>query len=132
MMEMIAAAEAVAKGDFWLVSLLTLTVLEIVLGIDNVIFISILAGKLPKEQQAKARQLGLAVALVSRILLLLSISWVMSLTKPIFTVPMMLGMQFVYTIVTFLRFFDNSSGINLSRDSEFTGYKVKHGGHVYG
>lgn len=93
MMEMIAAAEAVAQGEFWLVSLLTLTVLEIVLGIDNVIFISILAGKLPKEQQAKARQVGLAVALISRVLLLLSISWVMSLTKPIFTVPMMLGMK---------------------------------------
>ncbi len=60
-------------------SLLTLTLLEIVLGIDNLIFISILSGKLPKEQQAKARQIGLGLALITRILLLLSISWVMSL-----------------------------------------------------
>lgn len=60
-------------------SLLTLTLLEIVLGIDNLIFISILSGKLPREQQAKARQIGLGLALITRILLLLSISWVMSL-----------------------------------------------------
>ncbi len=60
-------------------SLLTLTVLEIVLGIDNLIFISILSGKLPPEQQAKARHIGLGLALITRILLLLSISWVMSL-----------------------------------------------------
>lgn len=59
-------------------SLLTL-ILEIVLGIDNLIFISILSGKLPKEQQAKARQIGLGLALITRIMLLLSMSWVMSL-----------------------------------------------------
>lgn len=87
-----AAAEA-PEGQFWLVSLVTLTVLEIVLGIDNVIFISILAGKLPKEQQAKARQLGLALALVTRVLLLLSISWMMKLEKVLFSVPAILGMQ---------------------------------------
>lgn len=68
------------------VSLLTLTMLEIVLGIDNIVFISILSGKLPQAQQAKARQTGLALALITRILLLLSLSWVMSLTKPLFTV----------------------------------------------
>lgn len=67
-------------------ALLTLTILEIVLGIDNVIFISILAGRLPKEQQGKARVLGLAVAMVSRIILLFSISWVMRLTSTLFTV----------------------------------------------
>ncbi len=67
-------------------ALLTLTVLEIVLGIDNVIFISILAGRLPKEQQGKARFLGLAVAMVSRIILLFSISWVMRLTSTLFVV----------------------------------------------
>jgi predicted tellurium resistance membrane protein TerC len=72
-----------SSPEAW-ISLLTLTILEIVLGIDNIIFISILSGKLPEAQRAKARQIGLAVALVSRILLLLSISWVMSLTKPIF------------------------------------------------
>jgi len=74
-----------ASGEVW-VALLTLTLLEIVLGVDNVIFISILAGKLPKEQQAKARQIGLSLALITRILLLLGISWVAGLTKPMFTV----------------------------------------------
>jgi predicted tellurium resistance membrane protein TerC len=71
------------------ISLLTLTALEIVLGIDNVIFISILAGKLPHAQQDKARKLGLSLALVTRILLLFSITWLMSLTKPLFTVPIL-------------------------------------------
>ncbi|MCC7362243.1 MAG: TerC family protein [Anaerolineales bacterium] len=61
------------------IALLTLTSLEVVLGIDNVIFISILAGKLPADQQPRARQAGLALALVTRILLLLSISWIISL-----------------------------------------------------
>lgn len=64
------------------VSLVVLTFLEIVLGIDNVIFLSILAGRLPPGQQAKARSIGLALALVTRILLLLSIKWLMGLTKP--------------------------------------------------
>jgi predicted tellurium resistance membrane protein TerC len=63
----------------------TLTFLEIVLGIDNVIFISILAGKLPPGQQRKARTIGLAFALITRILLLLSIKWLMELTKPLGT-----------------------------------------------
>ena len=71
------------------ISLLTLTGLEIVLGIDNVIFISILAGKLPQAQQVKARQLGLMLALVTRILLLGSISWLMSLTKVLFVLPVL-------------------------------------------
>jgi predicted tellurium resistance membrane protein TerC len=64
----------------------TLTVLEIVLGIDNVIFLSILAGKLPHEQQQRARQIGLILAMVMRILLLLSLSWIVRLTAPLFTV----------------------------------------------
>src|SRR5918997_5255027 len=68
------------------IGLLTLTVLEIVLGIDNIIFISILSGKLPVSQQAKARQIGLALAMIMRILLLLSLSWIIGLTKPWFTV----------------------------------------------
>src|SRR3954468_18626726 len=71
------------------ISLLTLTGLEIVLGIDNVIFISILAGKLPANEQAKARQLGLSLALITRILLLCSISWLMSLTVELFRVPVL-------------------------------------------
>ncbi len=71
----------VTQPDIW-ISLLTLTVLEIVLGIDNIVFISILSGKLPAHQQKKARQVGLALALITRILLLLGISWVMGLNKP--------------------------------------------------
>src|SRR3954462_5916465 len=71
------------------VSLLTLTGLEIVLGIDNVIFISILAGKLPLTQQEKARRLGLSLALITRVLLLMSLSWIMGLTKPLFTLPLL-------------------------------------------
>ena len=68
------------------VALVTLVVLEIVLGIDNIVFISILAGKLPPEQQARARTLGLAAAMISRILLLFSLTWVMRLTTPLFAV----------------------------------------------
>jgi predicted tellurium resistance membrane protein TerC len=69
-----------------LIALVTLTVLEIVLGIDNVIFISILAGKLPAKDQEKARRVGLMGAMVMRILLLLSITWIMRLTAPLFSV----------------------------------------------
>lgn len=75
----------IADPGIW-VSLLTLTFLEIILGIDNIVFISILAGKLPKEQQAKARQLGLAAALITRILLLCSLAWMVKATQPLFTV----------------------------------------------
>ena len=64
----------------------TLTALEIVLGVDNVVFISILAGKLPVEQRERARRWGLGLAMLLRILLLLSISWVIGLTAPLFTV----------------------------------------------
>lgn len=71
------------------IGLLTLTILEIVLGIDNIVFISILSGKLPEDQRDKARKLGLALALITRILLLLSLSWVMGLTAPLFTLPIM-------------------------------------------
>jgi predicted tellurium resistance membrane protein TerC len=67
----------------WL-ALLTLTALELVLGIDNVIFISILAGRLPDEQRGKARTIGLAIAAVGRVLLLLSISFIMHLKEPLF------------------------------------------------
>jgi predicted tellurium resistance membrane protein TerC len=71
------------------VSLVTLTAMEVVLGIDNVVFISILVGKLPAEQQPKARQLGLGLALVMRLGLLFAISWVMKLTSPLFTLPIL-------------------------------------------
>jgi predicted tellurium resistance membrane protein TerC len=69
----------------WLVALVTLTVLEIVLGIDNIIFISILAGKLPAHQQGRARTLGLMAAMVTRVLLLFSLAWMIRLTAPLFT-----------------------------------------------
>jgi len=78
--------EWLTQPEAW-ISLLTLTLLEIVLGIDNIIFISILAGKLPANQQHRARQTGLMAALVMRILLLLGLSWVMGLTKALFTIP---------------------------------------------
>jgi predicted tellurium resistance membrane protein TerC len=69
-----------------LVALLTLIALEIVLGIDNVIFIAILSGKLPHNQQNRARQIGIGLAVGSRILLLIAISWVIGLTEPLFTI----------------------------------------------
>jgi predicted tellurium resistance membrane protein TerC len=71
--------------EIW-VAFLTLLALEIVLGIDNIVFISILVDKLPQEKQALARRLGLGLALVMRIILLLSLSWVIGLTAPLFTV----------------------------------------------
>jgi predicted tellurium resistance membrane protein TerC len=69
-----------------LVALLTLTVLEIVLGVDNVIFISILSGKLPKEQQKRARRVGLMAAMLMRIALLFSLTWMARLTAPLFSI----------------------------------------------
>ncbi|MBX9600684.1 MAG: TerC family protein [Bryobacteraceae bacterium] len=77
--------EWLADPEAW-IALGTLTALEIVLGIDNIVFISILAGKLPPDQQPRARQLGLLAALGSRLALLLSLSWIMGLTAPLFTV----------------------------------------------
>src|SRR5687768_89051 len=76
----------ISDSQIW-ISLLTLTALEVVLGIDNIIFISILAGKLPGDQQKKARRLGLSLALITRVLLLLSLTWLMGMTKPLFTLP---------------------------------------------
>src|SRR5512138_2039979 len=69
-----------------LVAFLTLVALELVLGVDNVIFISILAGKLPVEQQKRARTTGIMLAVVTRVLLLLSLSWIIGLTEPLFNV----------------------------------------------
>ena len=77
--------EWLADPQLW-IAFATLTVLELVLGIDNVIFISILSGKLPQEQQPRARLIGLSLALIMRVLLLLSLSWVMTLVDPLFTV----------------------------------------------
>lgn len=77
--------ELLTDPNAWL-AFATLAALEIVLGIDNLIFISILAGKLPQAQQAKARQMGIAVALVSRLALLFTLTWIMKLTQPLFAV----------------------------------------------
>ncbi|MEJ5962385.1 TerC family protein [Pedobacter immunditicola] len=77
--------EIFTTPEAW-ISLLTLTLLEIVLGIDNIIFISILSSKLPQDQQKKARKLGLALAMITRVLLLLSLSWVMQLTSELFNI----------------------------------------------
>jgi len=71
--------------DAW-IGLLTLTVLELVLGINNIVFISILSGKLPAHQQKKARSIGLSLAMIMRILLLLSITWITRLTRPLFVI----------------------------------------------
>jgi predicted tellurium resistance membrane protein TerC len=75
------------SADTW-ISLLTLTFMEVVLGIDNIIFISIVAGKLPHEKQGQARNIGLTLALVFRVLLLLGISWIVSLKEPLFTLTL--------------------------------------------
>ncbi|MBP6004586.1 MAG: TerC family protein [Pyrinomonadaceae bacterium] len=77
--------EWLADPQIW-IAFLTLTVLELVLGIDNVIFISILSGKLPPKDQAKARFIGLSLALIMRIILLFSLTWVMGLVEPLFTI----------------------------------------------
>lgn len=77
--------ELLSNPETW-IAFLTLTALEIVLGIDNIVFISIVVAKLPSAEQAKARMLGLSLALVIRVLLLFSISWVIKLTAPLFTV----------------------------------------------
>ncbi|HWQ69487.1 MAG TPA: TerC family protein [Patescibacteria group bacterium] len=74
-----------ADPQAW-IAFITLVVLELVLGVDNVIFISILAGKLPAHEQGRARTLGLGLAIVSRVLLLLSLSWIIGLTEPLFSV----------------------------------------------
>lgn len=102
--------EWVMDPNAWL-GLLTLTALEAVLGIDNIVFISILAGKLPREQQPKARFIGLSLALFARIVFLLSITWIMRLTRPLFTVAtlpisgksliLILGGLFLMTKATF-------------------------------
>ncbi|MEK9506278.1 TerC family protein [Gaopeijia maritima] len=80
----------ISRPDAW-IAFATLTVLELVLGIDNIVFISILSEKVKEERQRLARTVGLAIAMLSRVALLFSISWVMSLTEPLFT---LLGREF--------------------------------------
>jgi predicted tellurium resistance membrane protein TerC len=77
--------EWISDPQIW-IALATLTLLEIVLGVDNIIFISILSGKLPPAEQPKARRLGLLGALITRVLLLFSLAWIVRLTAPLFTV----------------------------------------------
>lgn len=77
--------EWISSPEMW-VALTTLIALEIVLGIDNIIFIAILVGRLPKERRQKARILGLSLAMITRLLLLLSLFWIMKLTAPLFSV----------------------------------------------
>lgn len=77
----------VSQPEAW-VALVTLIILELVLGVDNVIFISILAGKLPVEDRDRARMTGIAMAVITRVLLLLSLSWIISLEEPFFTLPL--------------------------------------------
>jgi predicted tellurium resistance membrane protein TerC len=84
--------EWILSPEIW-ISFLTLTVLEVILGIDNIVFISILAGKLPANQQAKARRLGLSLALITRILLLSLIAWMAKLTAPLFHFPAVLFLK---------------------------------------
>jgi predicted tellurium resistance membrane protein TerC len=85
MWELLTSAEAWA-------AFVTLVIMEIVLGIDNIVFITIQTDKLPKEQQRKGRIFGLAFALFTRVILLLSITWIMTLTKPIFSIGELIGM----------------------------------------
>ena len=76
--------ESLANPEIW-IALATLTALELVLGIDNIIFISILAGRLPNHQRDKARKLGIALAAITRLALLFAIAWIIGLTAPLFT-----------------------------------------------
>ncbi len=76
----------ISQPETW-IAFFTLVALELVLGVDNVIFISILAGKLPQEDQQRARTTGIALAVITRILLLFSLSWIINLTEPFFSIP---------------------------------------------
>jgi len=77
--------EWIAEPQAW-IALVTLTALEIVLGIDNIVFISVLTGRLPEDQRQKGRMVGLALAMIMRIVLLLFLAWIVKLTAPLFTV----------------------------------------------
>ena len=89
--------EWISDPQIW-ISLVTLTLLEIVLGIDNIIFISILSGKLPAAQQQKARRLGLGLALITRIILLAALAWVVKLDKPFWTQEFLQGTRYAFAL----------------------------------
>ena len=80
----------ISQPESW-IALFTLIALELVLGVDNVIFISILSGKLPQQDQARARTTGIMLAVITRVLLLLSLSWIISLEEPFFHIPWLGG-----------------------------------------
>ena len=82
----------ITQPESW-IAFITLVALELVLGVDNVIFISILAGKLPRHDQARARTTGIMLAVITRVLLLLSLSWIISLEEPFFHIPWFGGEQ---------------------------------------
>lgn len=84
--------ELLSNPEAW-ISLLTLTILEIVLGIDNIVFISIIAGKLPLNEQKKGLQLGLGLAMITRVLLLFSLTFIMTLTAPLFNMGNWIGVK---------------------------------------
>ena len=126
-----------SNPDAWL-SLITLTVLEIVLGVDNIIFISILSGKLPPQDQGKARNIGLALALITRVLLLSFIFVLTKLTAPLFTIPFIhehgtgapLGVSFQRLVLIFGGLFLIWMSVreihgNLERDAHEGSAKVK-------
>jgi predicted tellurium resistance membrane protein TerC len=87
----------ISEPQIW-ISLVTLTVLEVVLGIDNIIFISILSGKLPEDQQKKARRVGLALALITRVLLLSALAWVVKLDKPFWQGEFLQGTRYAFAL----------------------------------
>ena len=89
--------DLLSNPQIW-ISLATLTLLEIVLGIDNIIFISILSGKLPGDQQKKARRLGLGLALITRILLLSVLAWVVKLDKPFWVDEFLQGSRYAFEL----------------------------------
>ncbi len=95
-----------AHPDAW-ISLITLTFLEIVLGVDNIIFISLVAGKLPKSEQKRARNVGLLFALVMRLILLAFVGWIITLTAPLFVLPLK-------TIFEWLRVANPAEGVAIS------------------
>ncbi|MDY6955932.1 MAG: TerC family protein [Pseudomonadota bacterium] len=119
----------VNNPEAW-VALVTLILLEIVLGIDNIVFISILSDRLPANQRPRARQLGLLVALVTRILLLLSLAWMVRLTKPLFSIAgfelagrdlILLGGGLFLLVKATLEIYDKLEGAEGERDAKAMG-----------
>lgn len=130
--------EWIYSPEAW-ISLLTLTSLEIVLGIDNIIFIAILCGKLPAHQRDRARVLGLGLAMVTRILLLLSLFWIMKLTTPLFSIfaqeisgrdlVLIAGGLFLIAKST-LEIHSHATGENESENESENISKIKHAGFM--